>query len=682
MKSLFNRASSEQAGGREWKNRAVTLVIGLAAALMVFLVSGTKPVRLFEEKLLDYRFQTRPAQKVDERLILTAVTDRDIEILGRWPWPRENHADLIHVLSAYGASVIGFDILFGYVDELDPASDERFIEAMLLNGNVILPMALAGKGSANDILPFYQFAEAAAGYGFVNYSPDEDGIVRRVAVSRKGKFSFAFEIYRQYMLKSGIKDFDELLMSAPLVGDGELIVNYPTTSSGWKWVSFAQVLQSHFQLESGEKPVFDLSGLKGKIVLVGSTWTGMPDILETPFGESVFGMELHASILNSLLTGKFITIPSVGASAALFFALMLLQAGLQARFRPMIGAIIVLLFMAGFVWFSFYLFWKWGAAIKTADVLIGLAAVYAASSVYHYSVAAKNERLLKNAFKQYVSPKVVAEIIRNPDKLKLGGEVKDVTLLFSDIRGFTSLCEKITPEAVGSLLNEFFSTMTDQVLAYDGMLDKYIGDAMMAIFGAPIEQPDHAEKACRAALAMAAELKSFNSDLEKKGKSRISIGIGLNSGPVKAGNYGSRKRFDYTAIGENVNLASRLEGLTKYYGVDTIISRSTRDLVPNGFICRPLDRVRVKGTTKPIDIFELVGLESEMPAAAAKSTEFLSILEKYYNREWESARKMIEEFLVDYPDDTPARHILERTKRYEINPPPEDWGGVFNHTEK
>lgn len=306
-------------------------------------------------------------------------------------------------------------------------------------------------------------------------------------------------------------------------------------------------------------------------------------------------------------------------------------------------------------------------------------------SVLENKRAKENEekQKLRGAFQQYVSPSIVEEITQHPEKLKLGGDKKTLTVFFSDIRGFTTLSEKLTPEELVAFLNDYLSQMTDLVLENKGLVDKYIGDAIMAFWGAPIEDKDHAIDACKTAIAMKKKMKVIADDFKKKGRPEIKIGMGINSGDMVVGNMGSNKRFDYTVIGDNVNLASRLEGLTKQYHVGVLISESTQKLIEGkGFATRALDMVAVKGKTKPIKLYELIGFESELSKEEkAMFMLFDKAMHAYFSQEWEKSLKMFSECITKYHDETSEIYI-ERCNEFLRCSPGKEWNGVFVATCK
>jgi len=308
--------------------------------------------------------------------------------------------------------------------------------------------------------------------------------------------------------------------------------------------------------------------------------------------------------------------------------------------------------------------------------------IYLGITIYRYVTEEKEKKKIRGAFQYYLTASVVNEILKDPSKLKLGGDKKHLSVMFSDIRGFTSISEKLSPEELVRLLNEYLTAMTDIVFKYDGLLDKYIGDAIMAVFGAPLDQPDHASRACRVALEMMAELRRLREKWAAEGRPDVNIGVGINSGDMVVGNMGSEMRFDYTVMGDSVNLASRLEGTNKEYGTNIILSEFTYEIVKDEFICRQLDAVRVKGKKKPVRIFELLGDIDDKPQWQEFLARFEAGLEKYREGKWDEAITAFGRVLELKPEDFTSQMYIERCESLKENPPEGEWEGVFTMTKK
>ncbi|HQC10828.1 MAG TPA: adenylate/guanylate cyclase domain-containing protein, partial [Smithellaceae bacterium] len=340
------------------------------------------------------------------------------------------------------------------------------------------------------------------------------------------------------------------------------------------------------------------------------------------------------------------------------------------------------LMIAAFVVINFFVFFSFNTWLNLVYPLITMATIYLGITIYHYFKEEREKKKIRGAFQYYLTSSVINEMLKDPGKLKLGGDKKDLTVLFSDIRGFTTISEKMTPEELVALLNEYLTTMTNQVFHYDGLLDKYMGDAIMAVFGAPLDQPDHAERACRTALAMMKELRKLQDKWKAEGRPVFDIGVGLNSGDMVVGNMGSEMRFDYTVMGDMVNLGSRLEGTNKEYGTNIIISEFTYEKVKDAMCCRELDGVRVKGKLKPVKIYELLGEKKDEAAFRDLLEGFGKGLALYREAKWDEAIAAFQSVLAARPNDTPSKVYVERCKNLKENPPAEPWDGVFVMTKK
>ncbi|MBI5885902.1 MAG: adenylate/guanylate cyclase domain-containing protein, partial [Deltaproteobacteria bacterium] len=417
--------------------------------------------------------------------------------------------------------------------------------------------------------------------------------------------------------------------------------------------------------------------LRDKLVFVGVTERAVYDIRPTPVDSYFPGVEIHATVAGNVLQQRYLIHDARVAvfDLALVLALPLFLAviiGLTPRTYVSLASVAGL--MTALVLIDYYLFTSRGIKPDIVYPALSIALSYLACEAYRNVVVEKKGRYLKKAFSQYVSPDLVAEILKDPDKLKLGGEKRVVSVLFSDIRGFTSISEKLPPDELVKLLNSYLSPMTKIVQEERGLLDKYIGDAIMTIFNAPLNVPDHALRACTVAQRMLHRLAELNAAWEAEGYPRIDIGVGVNTGEVVVGNMGGELRFDYTGIGDTVNLASRLESLNKFYGTHIIVSGFTYELVKDAFVFRELDLVAVKGKAKPVGLYELT---SGTEAARAKASAFAAALVLYRSRDFAGARAAFAAILETDPNDGPSKLYLKRCDDYIAVPPPLDWNGVY-----
>jgi len=351
---------------------------------------------------------------------------------------------------------------------------------------------------------------------------------------------------------------------------------------------------------------------------------------------------------------------------------------LFSRVTPMYSTISVLLALAAYGFFVYFGFSKNGQWFSFVIPAATLAANYVAITSVRMIREEREKRKIRKTFSQYLSPGVIELIEKDPEKyIRPGGEMKELTVLFSDIRGFTTISESLTPDELVLLLNEYFGHMTDIVFATDGTLDKYIGDAIMAFWGSPYPQADHAFRSCSCALRMVRGLSELNAKWKAASHPPISIGIGLNTGQVNVGNMGSARRLSWTVMGDNVNLASRLEGITKQYHVQLIISEATYRQVSNQFVCRELDKIRVKGKNLPVNIYELMDVAAEKSKHEKLLTLFSGAMKAYRSQNWSEAAEKFANILTAYPDDGPTQVFLERALEFSDNAPEGEWDGVY-----
>jgi adenylate cyclase len=367
--------------------------------------------------------------------------------------------------------------------------------------------------------------------------------------------------------------------------------------------------------------------------------------------------------------------------AIIFFGLII---GIVVpRLNAITGIILCFLIVVSFVGVNTLVFSRTNIWLNLIYPVLTMLTIYLVITVYRYITEEREKKKIRGAFQYYLTASVINEMLKDPAKLKLGGDKKDLTVLFSDIRGFTTVAENMkTPEELVHLLNEYLTAMTNVVFTHDGLLDKYMGDAIMAVFGAPLNQPDHPLRACKTALGMIDELKKLQKKWADEGRPVLTIGIGINSGDMVVGNMGSEMRFDYTVMGDSVNLGSRLEGINKEYGTNIVISESTHNAVKNVLFCRELDSVRVKGKNLPVKIYELLGEKKDAEKWEKAVGIFEEGLSKYRQCLWDEAIISFQRVLEIKADDAPAKLYIVRCQELKKNPPKEPWDGVFTMTKK
>jgi adenylate cyclase len=460
----------------------------------------------------------------------------------------------------------------------------------------------------------------------------------------------------------------------PTDENGRMLINYLGPEKTFPTYSITDLLH-------GEVPKGSLSN---KIVLVGATAIGLYDMRNTPFAAIYPGLEVHATVIDNILENEFIHKPKwtrvFDALAIVLFALIM------GILIPRLSAIKGVFLMSGlFVLYIFLCQWLFTHALLWINMvypLLGLVLIYASLTVYRYLTEERERKKIRGAFSHYVSSSVVNEVLKNPDKLKLGGDMKELTVLFSDIRGFTTISEGLSPEQVHGLINEYLTAMTNIVFKHGGTLDKYMGDAIMAIYGAPVDQPDHAQKACDTALEMMEGLEELNTAWVREGKPHLDIGIGINTGMMMVGNMGSEQRFEYTVLGDAVNLGSRLEGANKNYRTHILISEFTYEKVKTVFLCMEIDSVRVKGKSRPVRIYQLLSGKDASAPHPETIRYFQQGLQWYKEQRWDEAMEAFRTVTAMDKGLYAAQLYLERIANLKSNPPPPDWDGAFTMKEK
>ena len=625
-----------------------------------------------------YTMRENRASRVKDILIV-AIDEPSFQQIGQqWPWPRSLHGKVVRSLKEAGAAAVVFDVLF-LEPSRDAHEDQAFAQALEEAGNVVLGANFTKVGRQNYETYFVEepvaaLAKAAARVGLVNFFPDSDGSIRMGFNQIYGRKTIA-----PYAIDTafGFRSPDNIV---PREGSGAFCIDYAGKNGSFPVVSYYQVLD---QMVSPE--IF-----RNKIVLIGFQTDASvevesgADTFPTPFlrfsNRMMFGVEIHANIINTILQGYPVTSPWMPWKWALFS--LMAQGLFYIRKHPVHLMVCTLAGIAVLSAASVFLFRGYGVFF---DALPGSLAVTLNGlflGVSEFRVSYREKSMLRKAFDSYVAPDVVDGILKNHGSLKLGGEKKRLSILFSDIRGFTAMSERYPPEELVRFLNQYLDHMTRVVFAHQGTLDKFIGDALMVIFGAPVDNEQHADQACLAALAMQDALKRMNQKNRESDLPLLTVGIGINTGEMIVGNMGSERRFDYTVIGDEVNLASRLEGVTKYYRVRILIAEETRRAVGSRFACRELDLIRVKGREKPIRIYELMG-EEPLPRDRAASAEAYSKgLEAYREQAWDIAVSCFQEAGRLWPGDGPSGVFIKRCQEFTADPPGKDWNSVWTMMTK
>jgi len=715
----------------------LALLIGFAA----LRIADPAPVEEIRVRTFDAFQRIDPRKKTARPVTIVDIDDKSLEKLGQWPWPRTRIADLVTELTRLGAVVIAFDAVFSEPDRLNPAfaadtfrnldeetrarlralpsNDQVFADAIKASRVVLgesgLPEEIAPLDKTLPVTGLAMLGEepqrfmfdfpgllrnvpvlehAAAGRGLFTIKPERDGIVRRVPMIMQAQGqtmpSLTFEMLR-VATGSGT-----ILIKAETAGIKSLGIKglqIPTDHNGQIWVHYARNDASIYVpainvLEKNVAP--DM--IAGKLVLIGTSAVGLNDIKTTPVSRAMPGVEIHAQVLESTLTGEVISTPIYGIVVE--FATALLFGLLVIAFAPLFGPVTLVALGAAFasvlIGTSAYFYTQHRLLIDFTYPLLSTTAIYLTLIFSSFVREQAQRRQIRSAFGQYLSPALVEQLAQSPEKLVLGGEEREMTIMFSDMRGFTSISEtyKSDPQGLTALMNRFLTPLTNAILNRKGTIDKYMGDAIMAFWNAPLDDKDHHLNACEAALDMLERVDELNQAREQEAKEEerpfipLNAGIGLNTGTCVVGNMGSDQRFDYSVFGDSVNLASRLEGQSKEYGFPIIVGSKTALAVKEKFAILELDFIMVKGKKEPEVIYAIAGRQDTAQSGRFQRLRNLTIemLACYRARDWNSALAAIER--GRRTDEANSLELLyrlyeARIRDYIENPPPENWNGAF-----
>lgn len=677
------------------------------------------------------------------------IDEESLTRIGQWPWPRTIVAELVDGLAAQGAAAIAFDILFAEPDQSSPEqflqrlpaeeaerlkplfADQPSHDAVLAEAigrsPTVLATSLGGRASetplqvkagfavaGDDPLPFLGnftgsthnlpiLEHNASGIGAINWIPDRDQVVRRISIVYGLDGQFVPTLFAEalrvaqgastYILKSSNASGEEAFGRQTGLNNIKWgAIETPTDPDGAIWLQFRQTNPTAFipawTVLAGEN---DPNQVAGVIILVGTSAPGLNDLRATPLDAALPGVEIHAQAIEHVLSGRSLSRPDYAVAIELLVAIVLgailgaVLPRLSAGAAALVGfTLIAAIFIGGWLAYA-----DLHLLLDPSYPALAIGLLVALATLYVYRQVEQQRGQVRLAFSHYVSPAVVDELIAHPERLELGGEVRELTILFCDVRNFTSISEQLTAHELTQFINDLLTPLTDIILKRRGTIDKYMGDAIMAFWNAPLDDPAHAGNACAAAAEIAARMHDLNvawkHEAEEKGRKyvHVAVGVGINTGNCCVGNLGSSQRFDYSAIGDDVNVASRLEGLSKQYGVTIVIGESTAAKVSDPLL--ELDLIKVKGRTAPSRLYT-------MTAALGGSEEVLgrllplhaAMLAAYRDRAWERAETLIAECR--------GLGIETLNKLYDVyqsriaiwrgSPPPADWDGSFTATEK
>lgn len=696
----------QRLGPRRRRTRLLAAV-ALLAPLLALIVAEARVGRVLERRVYDGWFTLRGSLPRPEGVVVVAIDTDSEASLGRYPWPRERHAHLLRNLHRAGARVVAFDLTFA---DAFPEADTAFRAAIDQTGIAVL-------GAKTDVV-FRRGArglrlEEPAGVlrgapiGIVDVRPDAvDGVVREYPLLHAYPDRAVPQLGVQAVLRFLGPPADSLRETAdgwrlagrriPAGPGGGMLVDWLGPAGSVAIHSYVTVVDDaatdigEWDLDSFEDLMRD-GVFRDRIVLVGTTVPEHQDLHPTPVRDAdgtagavlMPGVEVHAQAVAALLAGRHVR--PVPRPAQYAWTVLLAAAAVLALARlrgwrgaAAVGALAVVAPAAAGLLFT------GGAWLWTVAPLLAVGLASGGAAAVQWASEARERARIRGMFQQYVPPAVVRELVRRPELLALGGEERVATVLFCDVQGFSAVAERLAPARLVALLNEYLTAMTDVVVEHGGIVDKYVGDLLMAEFGVPVPLDDHAVRACRAALGMRDELRRLRGAWGARGLPALYARTGINTGPVLVGNLGSHRMMDYTCMGDHVNLASRLEGLNQVYGTEIVVSEFTWREVEARFIGREIDRVRVMGRDGTVAVHELLATREEgVDAGTAALLEgFAAALALYRERRFGEALDAFRPLVERFPEDGPAAVYLERCRQHAAVAPPAEWDGVHQLASK
>lgn len=698
------------------------LTLSLLITVLVILLKQIPFFHDMEFRALDYRFRTYPLRERVDDVVIVAIDQSSLQEFvangHSWPWPREFYGAVLNYFSSAGAKGVIFDILFYEPDHLSSVNDEIFAESMYEYNKTILAALMVP--DAMDIprqlsqfsldideeisdsspraegisAPIELFLENAASVATVNVMPDSDGVIRRTPLFfRIGEYVIPqLSMGALFLPGSGYSTglltkeknkwfFDDIRV--PIDKKGNYLINWYGSEGPdgvFQYYPFRSVVQSYIQQLRGEaETVLPPELFKDKYVIIGATAPGLYDLKTTPVSQVHPGLEIWGTILSNFINKDFIrTTPNL----LLFIYLALISLLLMFIFvhNPLkIGNILLVLLFITIIILPLMLWANYRIHLNIVSPVVLFVLSFMSVTFISYISEGKSKKEIKKAFSRYLHPQIIEQLMNNPDLVDLEGKEFEATMIFSDIYNFTNFSEKTDPKTLITLLNKYFETLTGTILDNDGMLDKFMGDGLMAVFGAPLQSQKHPFNACKAALTHKKTWLQYANGRDIDDFSvmfHVNTRIGINTGPVVAGNMGSVRRVDYTVIGDAVNLAARLESINKFYKTDIIISEHTHDFVKDSFICRELDSMKVKGKDDPTKIFELIDFKDSAEKSYTWIDDYVEALNLYRTGDWDKAISLFRKLAESDVKDKVAKIMLDRcTELKEINP--KDWDGIY-----
>lgn len=677
------------------KRYDILATIFLFAALLI--AEQLSLLAFIESESLGYRHILRNNQSnleahgLHSDIILISLDEIFYEEYEKFPLTRTDLATIVTRLNSMGASVIGVDMLLDYNNAYN---EDPILEEALRNTDNVVLVSIAefeGNSLSNEIPPIERFASLSSqGYSNISsYRSVGESIVKldvNADAASKGVWPFSVRVVAEHIGQQPELEGHSLLFgdAIGLVLDAgyDFYIDYPSmpTLGGEQMAIHESAGISAMDILSlNPDELADLSFLvRDKIVLFGETSDFALDSYQTPVG-NLYGIEIIASQVNTLLKEGPLADASVLSNTLLMLFLMLAIILSASLSRPIVrySTFIAIVFVFSIVVSQFYTLG--GIVFSFSYPLIAAFFSFATINFRHYLLEIANKKRVKRTFGHFLSPAVIAELEKDPDKVKLGGEEREMTALFSDLAGFSSFSEELTPTQLVDFLNDYLSAMSHIIIRHDGTIDKYEGDAIICFWGAPGTQIDHATLACRAAVEMIEKLRELRADFLARGLPALHVRIGINSGKMIVGNMGSIQRMDYTIMGDSVNLASRIEGVSKFYGTTILITQDTLDLIGDEFAVREIDTVRVMGRSTPTMLFELICRAERISATFQKVVDTYSKgLAMYKNRQFLDAASLFTKCTELDSSDKPAQALLKKCLNFCENPPDTEWDGVTN----
>jgi adenylate cyclase len=705
-------------------------------------VPAFPPLEQLELISYDMRLRAFMPKTIDKNVAIIDIDERSLQEQGRFPWPRDKLATLTkNLFDTYQVKVVGFDIVFAeedtssglktleslaegqlketpafvsFVESIRPQLDyDGLFAAALKDRNVVMGFAIGTTGREIGVLPAPTFSAdvvrnitqpdyiaSANGYsanigrlmqaaplaGHLYPVVDDDGLIRRVPMfARIG--NNLYDSLSLATLRLALDNPPTTLLrtqdDTPVLTLGNVVLPLDINLAAYVPFRGPKGFIPYISATDVINKKADPSTLKDKVVLVGTSALGLLDLRATPVQVDLPGVEVHASLIAGALDNRIMsrTVLEFGATGLIILVVGLGLALAMPMIGPNLATASTLVAVGALATFNIYM-WRHGQIYEMALPIVLVLVIYFFNMAYGFFTESRSKRLITARFGEYIPRELVEEMAANPEQASMAGETREMTVLFSDVRGFTTISESLSATELSGLMNAYLTPMTEIVQQHRGTIDKYIGDAIMCFWGAPLKDIDHATHGVVAALAMQARLKTLGDEFEARGWPRLEIGVGLNSGDMRVGNMGSEFRRAYTVMGDAVNLGSRLEAATKDYGVGILVSETVVQKAPN-FVYRELDRIRVKGKLEPVTIYEPIGKGGEVPADVLDRVDlFHRALDRYRAQRWDDAELLLMRLAKVDPNLKLLKEYRERIARHRINPPGPNWDGVENRTTK